>query len=246
MDFTPYVLLVAAFLLGSIPFGLFIAKSKGIDIRSVGSGNIGATNVFRGVGKKAGLLCFLLDILKGAIPVILAINILGIEGKSPVMQFDFLEGFRTIFPEAKRTLIQTFYVLTGLFSVLGHNYSPWVGFKGGKGIATSAGVILALMPVGFVLLILLWTILTFSTRYVAIGSIGASIAFPLIVLWGAMYHKVDKADPDSPTLWEAGLNNKPLLIFSIVSGSLAVWKHRSNIQRLMNGTENRFGKKKVA
>ena len=246
MDFIPYLLLIVAFLLGSIPFGLFIAKSKGIDIRSVGSGNIGATNVFRGVGKKEGLLCFLLDILKGAIPVILAVNILGIEGKNPVMQFEFLEGIRTIFPAEKRTFIQTFHVLTGLCAVLGHNYSPWVGFKGGKGIATTAGVILSLMPVGFVILLIFWAVLTFSTRYVAVGSIGASVAFPLIVLWGAMHHKVDKTDPDSPSLLEAGMNNKPLLVFAIVAATLAVWKHKSNIQRLMNGTENRFGQKKTA
>jgi len=232
--------------LGSIPFGLFIAKSKGINIREVGSGNIGATNVFRTVGKKEGLICFILDILKGAVPVLLAVNILGVEGKDPLTQWDFMEGLRTFFPAGQRNLVQAIHVITGLCAILGHNYSPWIGFKGGKGIATSAGVILALMPVGLILMILVWVLLTFTTRYVAVGSVGAAIAFPIIVIWGAVYHKVDKSDPDSLTLWEAGLNNKALLVFSIIAGTLAVWKHRENIKRLINGTENRFGKKKLS
>ncbi len=239
----PYILPVVAFLLGSIPFGLYIANSKGIDIRNAGSGNIGATNVFRVVGKKHGLICFFLDVLKGAVPVLLAVNLLGIEGKSPLTEFDFLESLRTVYPSDKQTFIQAMQVLTGLCAVLGHNYSPWVGFKGGKGIATTAGVILALMPIGFLILIAFWALLTFTTRYVAVGSVAASIAFPLIVFWGANHHHVDN-DKSLPSLWEAGTYNKPLLIFAIVAGTLATWKHRANIKRLMNGTENRFGKKK--
>jgi len=246
MAILPYVLPVLAFLLGSIPFGMFIARSKGINIREHGSGNIGATNVFRVVGKGPGLLCFLLDVLKGAVPVILAVNILGIEGKSPLTQFDFLEGVRQMYPAGERTFIQAMQVVTGLCAVLGHNFSPWVGFKGGKGIATTAGVILALMPVGFLILLVFWAVLTFTTRYVAVGSVAASLAFPLVVFWGANHHKEDKTDPDSLSLWEAGTYNKPLLIFAIVAGLLATWKHRTNIKRLMNGTENRFGKKKEA
>lgn len=240
------ILPIAGFLLGSVPFGLFIAKAKGVDIRSQGSGNIGATNVFRIIGKKEGITCLLLDLLKGAIPVLLAVNLLGIEGKNPLTQWDFMEGLRTYFPAHKQTLVQSVHVLTGLFAILGHNYSPWLGFKGGKGIATSAGVILAFMPVGFSLMLIVWLVLTFATRYVAVGSIGAAIAFPFIVVWGAHRHRVDDSDPLSPTLWEAGLNNKPLLVFSIIACVLAVWKHRENIKRLINGTEHRFGKKKEA
>ena len=243
MDAIPYSFPIFAFLLGSIPFGLFIARSKGVNIRAVGSGNIGATNVFRTVGKKEGSLCFFLDVLKGAIPVLLAVNLLGISVKDPLTQFDFLEGIRTIYPAEKRTFIQAIHVLTGLFSILGHNYSPWIGVRGGKGIATSAGVIIALMPFGFLIMLVIWAALTFTTRYVAVGSIGAAIAFPLVVFWGANHHQVDDSVADSPSLWQAGLYNKPLFIFAIVAGALAVWKHRTNIQRLINGTEHRFGKK---
>ena len=240
---SPYILPLIAFLLGSIPFGLYIARSRGINIREHGSGNIGATNVLRVVGKGSGLLCFVLDILKGALPVLLAINLLGIEGKSPLGQYDFLESIRTVYPVDQQTFIQFIHVLTGLFAVLGHNFSPWAGFKGGKGIATSAGVFLALAPIATLILILVWVILTFSTRYVAVGSVGAAIALPLIIFWGSNHHKVDDNDPDSLSLWEAGTYNKPLLIFAIVAGALAVFKHRTNLVRLANGTEHRFGKK---
>lgn len=239
----PYIFPLIAFLLGSIPFGLYIARSKGINIREVGSNNIGATNVLRSVGKRQGLLCFVLDVLKGAVPVLLAVNLLGVEGKEPLMQWSMFDGLRTMYPAEQRTFVQAIQVITGLCAVLGHNYSPWVGFKGGKGIATTAGVILSLMPFGFLIVLLIWIAVTAITRYVAVGSIAAAIALPLVNFWGTHHHKLDKADPDSPSLWEAGVYNKPLMIFTIVAGVLATWKHRTNIQRLMNGTENRFGKK---
>jgi len=241
-----YLFPILAFLLGSIPFGLLIARSKGVNIREHGSGNIGATNVFRVIGKGPGIICFILDVLKGAIPVLLAINLLGIEGKGALSQFDFMEGARTMFPAEKRDFIQFIHVLTGLCAILGHNYSPWVRFKGGKGIATSAGVLLGLMPVATLMLIVVWVVLTFTTRYVAVGSVGAAIALPLIVFWGINHHKMDDNDPDSLSLWESGTYNKSLLVFAVVAGVLAIYKHKSNIVRLMNGTENRFGKKKKA
>ena len=244
MTILPYLLPLFAFALGSIPFGVIIARSKGINIREHGSGNMGATNVFRVVGKGPGLLCFILDVLKGAVPVLIAVNILGGEGKDPLTQFDFLEGLRTTFPAEKQAFVQFIHVITGLCAILGHNFSPFVGFKGGKGIATSAGVFLGLMPVATLIIFVIWAILTFTTRYVAVGSVGAAIALPLVTFWGMTHHKVDDSNPDSPSLWEAGTYNKPLLIFSIIAGALAVYKHRSNIKRLMNGTELRFGKKK--
>jgi len=237
-----YAFPVLAFFLGSIPFGLFIARSKGINIREVGSGNIGATNVFRTVGKKEGITCFFLDVAKGALPVLLIINVLGIEGKSPLNQFAFLEGIRTYLPSDKQTLVQALHVITGFCAIMGHNYSPWIGFKGGKGIATSAGVIAALMPIGLLIMMVLWAVVTFSTRYVALGSIVAAGSFPAVVFWGANHHHVNN-DPAQPSLWEAGTYNKPLLVLALVSATLAIWKHRSNIQRLLKGTENRFGKK---
>jgi len=244
MSIFPYLLPLAAFALGSIPFGVIIARSKGINIREHGSGNMGATNVFRVVGKGPGLLCFLLDVLKGAIPVLFAVNLLGIEGKDPLTQFHLLEEIRNYYPSSKQNFVQFIHIITGLCAILGHNFSPFVGFKGGKGIATSAGVFIALMPIATLIVIGIWVAITFITRYVAIGSVVAAIALPLVTFWGMWHHKVDNTDPASLSLWESGTYNKSLLIFSIFAGALAVYKHRSNIQRLMNGTEHRFGKKK--
>ena len=222
-----------AFLLGSIPFGMIIARLKGINIREHGSGNIGATNVLRVIGKKYGITCLLLDALKGFIPVVVAISLIRFEGMHNPMTLTALLPHSQDFP---MLTAQIFQILTALAAVLGHNYSPWVGFKGGKGIATSAGVFLALMPAGVFLLALLWLAVFFITRYVSVASILAATALPLITIYGSWIHgKI--AD---------GTWNKPLFAFSILIGILAIWKHRSNIQRLRDGTEHRFTRKQKA
>jgi len=223
-----------AFLLGSIPFGLFIAKLSGIDIRQHGSGNIGATNVLRVVGKKHGITCLILDALKGFIPVAIAVNLVQIEGRQIQVPLGFLETWAVVLPASQALTAQTVQILTGLAAILGHNYSPWVGFKGGKGIATSAGVLLALMPVAALLLIALWVVLFFATRYVSIASVGAAAALPLLTLYGSWSHG----------RIQDGTWNKPLFAFSLAIGSLAVWKHRGNLVRLRQGTENRFQPKR--
>lgn len=223
-----------AFLLGSIPFGLFIARAKGIDIRRHGSGNIGATNVLRVVGKKHGIFCLVLDILKGFIPVLLAINLIRIDGRPVQIPAGLPEAWALTLPATQALTAQIAHILTALFAILGHNYSPWVGFKGGKGIATSAGVLIALMPFGVVLLIVVWLLVFAVTRYVSLASIGAAVALPLITLYGSWTHG----------RIQDGTWNKPLFAFSLVIAALAVWKHRSNIRRLLDGTENRFERKK--
>ncbi len=210
-----WLFLPLGFLLGSIPFGLLFGKLKGIDIRKHGSGNIGATNVFRTLGKGAGISCLILDFLKGLFPVLVA------------------KHFTEDLLETERTLAQSIVVLTGFAAIIGHNFSPWIGFKGGKGIATSAGVIAALMPAGAVILVLVWVIFTFTTKYVSVGSIAAAIAFPILCLGGSYYH-----DKIANGTW-----NKPLFIFSLIAGTLAVYKHRANITRLREGTENIIGTK---
>ncbi|MFD2256696.1 glycerol-3-phosphate 1-O-acyltransferase PlsY [Luteolibacter algae] len=232
---------LVAFLMGSIPFGYFIAKSKGIDIRDHGSGNIGATNVFRVIGKKQGLICLFLDALKGFIPVILAVNLVPVLGRDPAIQFELLDAFQMM-PPPEQFTAQLVHVITALAAVLGHNYSPWIGFKGGKGIATSAGVIIALMPAAIVLLLIIFLVTLLISRYVALASIVSAISLPILTHLGARFHKT----PDGISLWEAGTWNKPLFFFSLIIGILAVWKHRTNIGRLMSGTESRFvwGKKK--
>lgn len=227
---------VIAFLLGSIPFGLIIAKLKGIDIRAHGSGNIGATNVLRIVGKQYGITCLVLDLLKGYLPVVIAVNLIQIEGKAIVPHLQFLDCCALALPAEQQFTGQLAHVITALCAVLGHNYSPWVGFKGGKGIATSGGVLLGLMPFAVVLLILLWIVLFLTTRYVSIASVGVAAALPVLTHIGARFHK----NEDGISLWEAGTWNKPLFFFSLVIGLLAIWKHRSNLKRLREGTEHRF------
>ncbi len=197
---------LASYIIGATPFGYFAGKLRGLDIRQHGSGNIGATNVFRVLGKRTGIPVFILDMHKGWVPVTLTRWILeprGIDSDWPA-------------------------IAAAVGAVLGHNFTFWLQFKGGKGIATSAGVLLALLPVPLAVAVLLWVVLFYSTRYVAVASIGAALMVALVPL---VLH-----------LWrgEPGL---PLVGFGILLGSLAIWRHRSNIRRLLNGTENRFTKK---
>ena len=224
---------IFAFLLGSIPFGLIIAKAKGINIREHGSGNIGATNVLRVIGKKYGISCLLLDALKGFIPVAIATNLIQIDGRAIQIHLGFLDPWALVLPAAEAMKGQTVQIFTALAAVLGHNYSPWVGFKGGKGIATSAGVLLALMPFAVGLLLGVFILVFIVTRYVSLASIVAAALLPMVTLWGSWHHG----------RIQDGTWNKPLFIFSLVIGVLAIWKHRSNIQRLRAGTENRFTRK---
>lgn len=205
---TPWLFPLLAFLLGSIPFGLLISKFKGIDIRKHGSGNIGATNVLRILGKKYGFLCLFLDALKGYVPVFMTTQILSSGSFND----------------------QLIPVFTALAAVLGHNYSPWIGFKGGKGIATSAGVLLALMPAAVVILLLIFIVALIISRYVAVASMTAAMALPILTHLGARFHG----------RWQDGTWNKPLFVFSLLIAVLALWKHRSNVQRLLAGTESRF------
>jgi glycerol-3-phosphate acyltransferase PlsY len=221
---------LVAFLLGSIPVGLLLAKARGIDIRQHGSGNIGATNVLRVMGKKFGIPCLVLDVLKGVLPTLLAITLIRFEGQPVTMAIPALLPFATTLPADQQLIAQLLQVVTGLCAILGHNYSPWVGFKGGKGIATSAGVVLALMPAALVILVLLWYGLFALTRYVSVASIGAVAVLPVITLWGSWHHG----------RIQDGTWNKPLFAFSVVVAGLGIWKHRANLQRLFAGTENRF------
>lgn len=209
------IVAVAAYLLGSIPTGYLVAKAKGIDIRKTGSGNIGATNAMRVLGKPAGIFVLLADAAKGYVACIFALIILLATGQLDGIythQYDLLKK------------AEPFMVLAGISAVLGHNYTCWLKFKGGKGIATTAGVYLALAPeaLGIALAVFILTILV--TRYVSVGSILAAIALPT-------------------TVWILSPHNLFLGIVTTALGALAIYKHKSNIQRLMAGTENRLGKK---
>jgi len=204
----PWLLIALdSYLLGSIPFGFIAGRICGIDIRTQGSGNIGATNVLRVLGKKWGYAVFFLDFLKGILPVLLALAWGRSIGVNP-----------TSAPGA----------LAALCALLGHSFPVWLGFKGGKGIASSAGVIVGLFGTGAFLFCLGSWLLFFSvTRYVSVASIAAAIAVPLSVSVLYFMHRSD---------WLT-------LFVACLMCVLAIWRHRSNITRLRAGTEPRFDKK---
>jgi len=209
------IVAVAAYLLGSIPTGYLVAKAKGIDIRTVGSGNIGATNTFRILGKPAGIFVLIADAVKGWLACAFAAVFLAV--------FLTVTGLRSPSDPDVREMGERFTLLAGIFAVLGHNYTCWLKFKGGKGIATTAGVYLALAPAPFGIALAVFIVMLLATRYVSVASISAAVALPVAVWF---------MNP-----------NMPLRIVTIALGALAVYKHRSNIKRLLNGTESRLGKK---
>ena len=197
-----YLIALGAFLLGSIPTGYLVARAKGVDIRKHGSGNIGATNVFRTLGKPLGIFVFLVDALKGFAAVWLGARYGGGSDWAGI--------------------------IAAVAAIAGHNYTPWLGFKGGKGIATSAGVLLALMPWAVLAIAIVWVVVFQVSRYVSLASICAAAALPVAV----------------GLLWFSGCGgNGPLLAFSLAISALAIWRHRTNIQRLREGTESRFERK---
>jgi glycerol-3-phosphate acyltransferase PlsY len=215
-----YILVaLMAYLLGSIPTGYLVARAKGIDIRTVGSGNIGATNAMRALGKPAGIFVLLMDALKGYV----ACAVL------PPLILNWLaphfSGLFRYFQDEPVELQIRFYVVAGIFAVLGHNYTCWLKFKGGKGIATSAGVYLALAPWAVLIAAVVFLLALVATRYVSVGSISAAIALPAAV-------------------WILPPHNLLLGIVTTVLGVLAIYKHKGNIQRLIAGTENRLQFKK--
>ncbi len=220
---TYIVVAVAAYLLGSIPTGFLVAKAKGIDIRNVGSGNIGATNAMRVLGKPAGIFVLLMDVLKGWLSVYLGAIIYRIIFQY-FMSGPDINGFYYL-PQTQE--IRKFALIAGIFAVLGHNYTCWLKFKGGKGIATTAGVFLALAPWALLVALAVFILAILLTKYVSVGSITAAIALPV-------------------TVWIMSPHNLFLCIVTTALGAMAIFKHKKNIQRLMAGTENRLGKKSSA
>ena len=208
MPILTYILTVlGAYLLGSIPSGFLMARAKGIDIRAVGSGNIGATNAMRVLGKPAGITVLMLDALKGYLAVALA-----------VVLFQHLQA------AGSADIVR---VLAGIGAVLGHNYTCWLKFKGGKGIATTAGVYLALAPWALLAALVVFLLAVFTTRYVSVGSVLGAIVLPAVV-WFLYPHDIF------------------LGVVTTLLGTLAIYKHKANLQRLRAGTENRLGQKQEA
>ena len=195
------------YLLGSIPTGFLVGKARGVDIRSSGSGNIGATNAFRVLGKTAGTLVLLADALKGFLACFLAVHAvaagLGLTPSSATREF--------------------LAIVAGIAAILGHNYTIWLRFKGGKGIATSAGVLIAWAPGALLVCLVLWLAVLGLSRYVSVASITAAFCLPLAV---GLLH-----------------GSRVMILITALIGVLAIYKHKSNLQRLSQGTEHRLGSK---
>jgi glycerol-3-phosphate acyltransferase PlsY len=206
---TPWLLSIPiAYLLGSIPFGYLLVRIfRKEDIRATGSGNIGATNVARSGAKGLGILTLILDALKGFFAVVIAQHIAEPYG----------------FPQAYNIA-----VVAGVAAVLGHCFPIWLGFRGGKGVATALGVFFALVPITTVLYLLaVFTVIVFFTRYVSLASIVAAALFPFFAL------------PHAPA-------HTPIIVIGyILIPLIVILKHHQNIRRLLSGTEHRFGSRRV-
>lgn len=198
-----------AYLLGSFPTGYVLGRMGGIDVRNVGSGNVGATNVTRVLGKRFGYPVFVIDFLKGLVPVLLTRAI----------------AYRC---QLDPTAADLCVALAGMFSVIGHSYPVWLGFKGGKGVATSLGVIFGVSWIAALIMGGVWIVIFMITRYVSVASIAAAIALP--VAMGTL-------------LFLNELRSAVLVYFSLLLAAIVVIRHRSNLSRLLRGTEPRFARK---
>lgn len=193
------VLWVGGYAAGCVPFGVLVAKLQGKDLRTEGSGNIGATNAGRVLGRTSGLAVFALDVAKGAVPVLLA---------------------RWLAPHAPFA-----WATVGLAAVSGHVWSAWLGFKGGKGVATMYGAALPMSPVAALLILVVWAIVTRWSRYVSVGSLAAIASSGYLMAF-----------------FDGG---RWLVVYCAVCVCLAFYTHRENVRRLMSGTESRIGKREA-
>lgn len=192
---TLFLLLLAAYLIGAIPTGIILTKlTSGEDIRNVGSGNIGASNVYRTAGRKLGIITLIGDCLKGIIPLLVSSNLFALQG--------------------------TELALIATAAFLGHCYPIYLGFKGGKGVATALGVFLVLSPKSILCALALFALILWRWRYISLASISAAAAVPFLVL-----------------LFERSL---PLFLATLLIAAIVIWRHRENIDRLLAGTENKF------
>ena len=194
-----FLALALSFLCGAIPFGVLIGKSRGVDVRAVGSGNIGTTNVWRALGPVGGGLVFALDVAKGVAGPLLG---------------------KWLIPETEIGI-----AACGIAAVLGHTFSPFLGFKGGKGIATSLGALLGLMPIVGIIIFAFWGVVLGLTRMISAASIAACIALPILAL---LFH--------APA---------PYFVVALLMAIVAFVKHIPNLKRIKAGVEPRVGQKKA-
>ena len=193
------LVLVASYLLGAIPTSLIVGRLfRGIDLRKHGSGNLGATNVYRTLGPKFAIPVGLFDMAKGAVPVMVI---------APLVSASAY-----------------FAIVCGIMAVIGHVFSVFVGFKGGKGVATASGVMLGLTPWAVLVSFLVWALIVRLTGYVSLGSIVSALILPVAA-------------------WLLHPSARPLIWIQVLVAVAIVWLHRANIRRLLAGTENRFGRR---
>jgi glycerol-3-phosphate acyltransferase PlsY len=206
---TVFAIGALGYLFGSFPAGYIAGRMAGVDVRSLGSGNIGATNVLRVLGKKWGYAVFFADAFKGFAAVRLTFFLLkNLAWAQPYTEY--------------------FAILAAVLCIIGHTFPVWLRFKGGKGVATSAGALFGLMPFAVPCILLIWIIVFETTRYVSVASIAAAISLPIVV---GLFLR-----------WKF-LESAALLYFSIMIALLVLWRHRSNFSRLLKGTEQRFSRK---
>ena len=192
---TLFLLILAAYLIGAIPTGVILTRLVGgEDIRSAGSGNIGATNVYRVAGRKLGVITLVGDCLKGAIPTLLAQQVFN--------------------------LTETGVALVALAAFIGHCYPVYLGFKGGKGVATALGIFLVLSPLSVLCILVVFVLVLWKWRYISLASISSAASIPLLVL-----------------LFERSF---ALFLATLVIGAIVIWRHKGNIELLRSGAENKF------
>jgi acyl phosphate:glycerol-3-phosphate acyltransferase len=213
------IVIIISYLVGSIPFGLIIAAAHGKDLRKIGSGNIGATNVARALGKKWAYVCFFLDLLKGLVPMLLARPLLSTETHN-----DYV-------------ILLILWLAVGCAAIIGHIFPIYLKFRGGKGVATSFGVALGLWPyftISALFAVSVWIIVVLIWRYVSLASIAASVVFAAFLSSAILL----KPDWQFTSLW-------PLVIASVAIPLMVIIRHRENIKRLLAGTEHKILQKKT-
>lgn len=208
------ILTIAAYLLGSVPFAYVLAKAHGKDLYKIGSGNIGATNLARALGKKWGYLCFTLDVCKGLTPMLIT---------------------RLFIDSPLDAAILSLWLLAGIAAILGHIFPIYLKFKGGKGVATSLGVALGAWPYFTIcgaIAFATWIAVVLIFRYVSLASVIGAITFPVSLLVISLAIESWRFE----NIW-------PLFIAAVAIPSAVVIRHRSNIKRLLTGTENKINQK---
>ncbi len=208
-------LAVFAYLLGSVPFALIIARLLGKDLRKVGSGNIGATNLARAAGRKWGYVCFILDFAKGFVPMMPAVMLIS---------------------DVPEVMELVFALVVGAAAIIGHVFPLYIGFKGGKGVATGFGVAMGFWPyftIPALFAIAAWIIVVMMWRYISLGSIIAAAVLPIALLAVIVVRDDWRLD----TLW-------PIVVAAFAIGAMVILRHRANISRLRQGTESRIFEKK--